>query len=334
MNSIPYTPYYQALSSNLPLFTFKNQGQFPPLLPIVFKKAHRILSILVKKFAALQTFLCSKTPKLHAFSFRYTFQKLLKMNPSTTTTALPKHVAIIMDGNGRWAELRGLHRLEGHRQGVNRVRDIVAAAMEQKIQYLTLYAFSTENWQRPTTEVQGLMHLLSHSLQTFLEELHQQGIKLSIIGQLDSLPAITRNIIQAALERTVSNTQFTLILALSYSTRSETLETIKRCLLAHQAGQLDINQLNWKQFSQFLDTKDIPDPDLVIRTSGEMRLSNFLLLQSAYAELIFDPTLWPDFSKEHFKKCLEDYQSRTRRFGKLNASTPEKDFFEISTHLF
>lgn len=227
----------------------------------------------------------------------------------------PKHVAIIMDGNGRWAHSRGLPRIEGHRRGVGRVRDIVRYAFNSGVEYLTLFAFSTENWGRPSFEVNALMELLTHALYDFASELCQNEIRLHTIGDTKALPQSTQTALDTVKKQTVHFAQRHLVLALNYSARSEILAAVKR-FAAHPPA--DVNDLSWDDLSQYLDTRTLPDPDLVIRTSGEMRMSNFLLLQSAYAEFIFESSYWPDFTEHHFNNCLKIFQQRKRRFGKID----------------
>jgi undecaprenyl diphosphate synthase len=232
---------------------------------------------------------------------------------------LPKHVAIIMDGNGRWAEEQGKDRLYGHYHGVISVRKVVEAATEMGIQYLTLYAFSTENWDRPQTEVLGLMSLFVDTISKEVPDLHKNNIRLHFIGNLDLLPIEAREALANATTKTAQNTGLQLVIALSYSSRWEIIHAAQSLAKQVQDGQLNPNQIDEAQFVQALSTKDFPDPELMIRTSGEHRISNFLLFQLAYAELYFTETRWPDFGKEAFIAALLDYQSRERRFGKTSA---------------
>ena len=228
---------------------------------------------------------------------------------------LPSHVAIIMDGNGRWAKKRGFPRIMGHKQGVNATREVVRAARELGIKVLTLYAFSLENWKRPKDEVDALMRLLAEHLKKELSELVDNGIFLKIIGETDRLPKKVQNLLKEAMEKTSHNRDMILNMALSYGSRSEiaraTRQIAEKCL----AGDMKPSDINEKTISRHLYTADLPDPDLIIRTSGEMRLSNFLLFQAAYSELHIVPTLWPDFDRECFLQAISHYQNRERRFG-------------------
>jgi len=231
---------------------------------------------------------------------------------------LPRHVAIIMDGNGRWAKKQGAVRMFGHKQGVQTVHDITEAATEIGISYLTLYVFSTENWNRPRNEVNALMSLLVSTIAKETKTLMNNNIKLKTIGNIDNLPQQVRKELDTCIEKTSMNTGLTLILALSYSSRWEIIEAVKKISTEVKNGNLDISSIDDKSFEKFLSTAEIPDPELLIRTSGELRISNFLLWQIAYSELYFAEVLWPDFSKEHFYKALLDYQQRERRFGKTS----------------
>jgi undecaprenyl diphosphate synthase len=232
---------------------------------------------------------------------------------------LPKHVAIIMDGNGRWAKEQGQDRLFGHYQGVVSVRKVVEAAAEIGIQFLTLYAFSTENWDRPAEEVTGLMGLFVDTIAKEVPDLHKNNIKLHFIGNLSMLPAPAKQALVDATQQTAQNTGLTLIIALSYSSRWELVEATKQIAQRVQAGELSLEQITETTLSESLATSAFPDPELMIRTSGECRISNFLLYQLAYAELYFTETRWPEFRKEHLVTALLDYQSRERRFGKTSA---------------
>jgi undecaprenyl diphosphate synthase len=232
---------------------------------------------------------------------------------------LPKHVAIIMDGNGRWAKEQGQDRLFGHYQGVVSVRKVVEAAAEIGIQFLTLYAFSTENWDRPAEEVTGLMGLFVDTIAKEVPDLHKNNIKLHFIGNLSMLPAPAKQALVDATNQTAQNTGLTLIIALSYSSRWELVEATKQIAHRVQAGELSLEQITETTLSESLATSAFPDPELMIRTSGECRISNFLLYQLAYAELYFTETRWPEFRKEHLVTALLDYQSRERRFGKTSA---------------
>ena len=227
-------------------------------------------------------------------------------------TNLPKHIAIIMDGNGRWAKTKGKLRVFGHQKGVTAVRNTVEGAAEIGIKYLTLYAFSTENWSRPAKEVNALMTLLVSSIHKETETLMKNNIRLSAIGNIAKLPIKAQEKLKEAIEKTKDNSRMTLILALSYSSRWEILNAVKNIIKDERKAE----QINEDVFQQYLSTKSVPDPELLIRTSGEYRISNFLLWQIAYSELYFTKTLWPDFSKTDLEKAILDYQSRERRFGK------------------
>lgn len=232
---------------------------------------------------------------------------------------LPQHVAITMDGNGRWANKRGNIRLLGHQKGVSTVDNIVAVAAELGIKYLTLYTFSTENWNRPKDEVSGLMNLLISASEKNLEKLVKNNVKLITIGDFGSLPKSVQDSLQNVIDKTSSNTGLTLILAISYSGRWEITQMAKSIAKECLNHNLAIEDITAETIQQHLCTKDIPDPELLIRTSGEYRISNFLLWQCAYTEFYFTDTLWPDFSKEEFYKAIIDYQNRKRRFGKVDS---------------
>ncbi len=231
---------------------------------------------------------------------------------------LPQHVAIIMDGNGRWAKARHLPRIMGHREGMKSVRAVVEVARKLGIKVLTLYAFSKENWQRPPEEVSFLMRLLREYLEKEVEELHQKGIRVKAIGEIELLPDEIYRLLLGAMERTRANKGMILNLALSYGGRAEIVNAAKEIARLAKEGRFDPEELDETSFATFLYTRDLPDPDLLIRTSGELRLSNFLLYQCAYTELYFTPTLWPDFREEEFLEALRDYQRRERRFGKTS----------------
>lgn len=231
---------------------------------------------------------------------------------------LPEHVAIIMDGNGRWAKKRGNQRIFGHKNGVAAVRDTVEAAAELGIKYLTLYAFSTENWSRPKVEVDALMGLLVQTLSSETSTLLKNNVKLNVIGDIDALPKNVATQLNVVLNVTSENTGLLLTLALSYSSRWELVEAVKKIALKIERGELSSKDISCNTVSDHLTTAKIPDPELLIRTSGEYRISNFLLWQIAYAELHFTPTLWPDFRREDFYKAILDFQSRERRFGKIS----------------
>jgi len=229
---------------------------------------------------------------------------------------LPRHIAIIMDGNGRWAKEQGQDRLYGHFHGVESVRNIVEGCAELGIQYLTLYAFSTENWDRPEYEVVGLMELLVKTIQKELEDLHKNNIKLHVIGDLNMLPNYARAELMDALKTTEKNTGLNLIMALSYSGRWELLNAVKNIAHDVKKDKLQVEQIDQETLQQYLATSGFPDPELMIRTSGEYRISNFLLYQLAYAELYFTHVRWPDFRKENLYEAILDFQNRERRFGK------------------
>jgi undecaprenyl diphosphate synthase len=228
---------------------------------------------------------------------------------------IPVHVAVIMDGNGRWARKRGVIRTLGHEKGVDAVRETVEAASELGIRFLTLYAFSTENWNRPKYEVEALMQLLVKSVNKEMKTFMDNNIRFTAIGNLDSLPSRTRKELNKAIDKTAENTGLTLILALSYSSKWEIIEAVKQISALAVSGKIKPDEINADVFGTFLNTSSIPDPELLIRTSGEFRVSNFLLWQIAYSELYFTPTLWPDFSREEFYRAILDYQGRERRFG-------------------
>ena len=234
------------------------------------------------------------------------------MSQKIDTDNLPKHIAIIMDGNGRWAKSKGKLRVFGHKNGVTAVRDTVEAAAEIGIQFLTLYAFSTENWERPESEVNALMTLLVTAINKETKTLMTNNIKLSTIGDTNSLPSKAKKELLEAIEKTKDNTRMTLILALSYSGRWDILNATKNLI----TDGIDPNVINEQVFQQYLTTKSVPEPELLIRTSGEYRISNFLLWQIAYSELYFTNTLWPDFRRIDLEKAILDYQNRERRFGK------------------
>ena len=229
---------------------------------------------------------------------------------------VPTHVAIIMDGNGRWAAQRGLPRIAGHEAGTNNIRRITYTAGELGISYLTLWAFSTENWRRPQEEVRGIMRILSEVIGRETEELHRQGAQLRHIGSLEGLDPSLREAVLGAIELTKSNSRLVLTLAFNYGGRQEVLHAVQRMIEDGRTADEVDNEL----IASYLYTRDLPDPDLVIRTSGEHRMSNFLLWQAAYAELYFCPTLWPDFGPEHLREAVAEYGRRERRFGHISAS--------------
>jgi undecaprenyl diphosphate synthase len=232
---------------------------------------------------------------------------------------LPRHIAIIMDGNGRWAQEQGQDRLFGHFHGVESVRNIVEGCAELGVGYLTLYAFSTENWDRPAYEVTGLMELLVETIRKEVETLNRNSIRLHVIGDMSMLPDYARTELNEALEITAKNGGMHLIMALSYSSRWELAEAIKRIARDARDAKLDPDTITQDTLQQYLSTRDFPDPELMIRTSGEYRISNFLLYQLAYAELYFTNVRWPDFRKENLYEAILDFQGRERRFGKTSA---------------
>ena len=241
---------------------------------------------------------------------------------------LPGHIAIIMDGNGRWAKEKGEDRLFGHLHGVESVRNIVEGCAELGIKCLTLYAFSTENWDRPEYEVSGLMELLVDTIRKEVPTLNKNNIRLHVIGDTDMLPEAAKKELAEALAETAVNTGLDLIMALSYSSRWEITNAVKQIAVAVKEGRLQPTAITQETLQQYLSTGRFPDPELMIRTSGEYRISNFLLYQLAYAELYFTPTLWPDFRKENLYEAILEYQSRERRFGK----TSEQIKSEETTH--
>lgn len=236
---------------------------------------------------------------------------------------LPRHIAIIMDGNGRWAKEQGQDRLFGHVHGVESVRNIVEGCAELGVEYLTLYAFSTENWDRPEYEVVGLMELLVNTIRNEVESLHKNNIKLHVIGNMNMLPDSAKLELNEALEITKENTGLNLIMALSYSGRWELLNAVKNIAYEVRKGKLNVEEIDQDTLQQYLCTSGFPDPELMIRTSGEYRISNFLLYQLAYAELYFTNVRWPDFRKENLYEAILDYQNRERRFGKTSEQMNE-----------
>jgi undecaprenyl diphosphate synthase len=231
---------------------------------------------------------------------------------------LPRHIAVIMDGNVRWAKQQGAARVFGHRNAIQAVRDTTEACAELGIDYLTLYAFSTENWSRPKEEVDALMQLLVSTIRSETETLTKNNVRLTAIGNLANLPKLCLKELQEAMEATKHNTGLTLVVALSYSGRWEIINAVQTLVADVQRGTLDAAQITAGVFASYLNTKDIPDPELLIRTSGEMRISNFLLWQIAYSELYICDTLWPDFRREHLYQAIMAYQKRERRFGKIS----------------
>jgi undecaprenyl diphosphate synthase len=235
--------------------------------------------------------------------------------------AVPKHVAIIMDGNGRWASARGLPRGEGHRRGVEALRKTVRAAGEMGIRFLTIFSFSAENWSRPPSEIRDLMGLLRRFIRNDLAELHQNGVKVRVIGERGDLDLEIRRLLEEAEELTKGNDGLTLVVAFNYGARQEIARAAARIVAKIKEGAIDASALNADLIGQNLDAPDLPDPDLIIRTSGEQRLSNFLLWQAAYSELVFVPTYWPDFDRAALEGAIAEYHRRERRFGGLIAQT-------------
>jgi undecaprenyl diphosphate synthase len=235
---------------------------------------------------------------------------------------LPKHVAVIMDGNGRWAELRGLPRIAGHREGINSVRDMISQCLELGIQALTIYAFSQENWNRPTQEISALMGLLEHYLSTERASLIEQQVRFRAIGRLELLPESAQHWVRTTEQETASLDKMVLTVALSYGGRAEIVDAVRGLLTDVQSGTIEPDQIDEALLQQHLYTHPLPDPDLLIRTSGETRISNFLLWQLAYTELCFTPTLWPDFRRREFLMALLEYQKRERRFGRVLSAMP------------
>ncbi|NQY07991.1 MAG: isoprenyl transferase [Flavobacteriales bacterium] len=231
---------------------------------------------------------------------------------------IPKHIAVIMDGNGRWAKQRGKSRVFGHKNGVVAVNDFVECSAEIGVKYLTLYAFSSENWNRPDYEVNALMQLLVVTIKKEIDKLNKNNIRLQVIGDVESLPSKTRKILLEAIKSTENNDRMTLILALSYSSKWEIMEAVKSIAKKVENNEISSDQVTEELFEQHLNTSDYPDPELLIRTSGENRISNFLLWQIAYSELYFTDKLWPDMRKADLIDAIEDYQSRERRFGKTS----------------
>ncbi len=237
---------------------------------------------------------------------------------------LPQHIAIIMDGNGRWAEEKGQDRLYGHFHGVESVRNIVEGSAELGIQYLTLYAFSTENWDRPQQEVEGLMALLVETIRKEVPTLNKNNIRLHVIGDMNMLPKFAQDELKEALDMTSQNTGLNLVMALSYSSRWELVNAVKNIGIDVKAGKIDPATISHETLQQYLTTSQFPDPELMIRTSGEYRISNFLLYQLAYAELYFTNTRWPDFRKDNLYEAIIDFQARERRFGKTGQQIQEE----------
>ena len=240
------------------------------------------------------------------------------------TDNLPEHIAIIMDGNGRWAKAQGKHRIFGHKNGVKAVREATEGCAEIGVRFLTLYAFSTENWNRPKTEVSALMELLFLTIGREIKTLQKNNIKLNVIGNIQSLPESNRKAIKEVMEATKNNTRMTLTLALSYGAREELIEATKAIATAYKEEKISIEDIDHQRISNSLYTKNMPDPALMIRTSGEHRISNFLLWQMAYTELYFTEKLWPEFSRNDLFKAICEYQQRERRFGKTSEQINEQ----------
>jgi undecaprenyl diphosphate synthase len=248
----------------------------------------------------------------------------MTLKDKINTEKLPSHIAIIMDGNGRWAQQRGLDRVFGHQQGVNALREIIEAAAELGINYLTLYAFSTENWSRPDDEVDALMGIMVSSLNNETQTLLKNNIRLKIIGDVDRLSEDVRQRLDQTLDVTSKCTGLNLVVGLSYSSRWEITDAVRRITTDVYKGALMPDKIDEGLIAGYLSTRNIPDPELLIRTSGELRISNFLLWQIAYTELYFTEILWPDFGKEDFYKAIADFQTRERRFGKTSEQILEK----------
>lgn len=249
----------------------------------------------------------------------------MSLKDNINYNSLPVHIAIIMDGNGRWAKKKGEDRLFGHKRGVESVREIIEAATEIGINYLTLYAFSTENWNRPGEEVEALMELMVHSLTTETEKMIKNNIRLHVMGDVDRLSERVRESLDNTIKKTSVSTGLNLVIALSYSSRWEIINAVKAIASDALANKIELSDIDDKLFENHLTTKDFPDPEILVRTSGELRISNFLLWQIAYSELYFTETLWPDFGKEEFYKAIIDYQKRERRFGKTSEQVHEKE---------
>lgn len=240
----------------------------------------------------------------------------MSLKEKINTNNVPKHVAVIMDGNGRWAKSRGEDRLFGHNSGVKSVREVLKASQKIGVKYLTLYTFSTENWNRPKDEVDGLMNLFVTTITGEVEELHKNGVRINVIGNIKQMPSLAQEALNGAMEYTKENTGITLTLALSYSSRWEMIEAVKKITQDIEDNKIVKEEINESLFSSYLATNTLPDPELIIRTSGENRVSNFLLWQIAYSEFYFTETLWPDFKEEDYYKAILSYQNRERRFGK------------------
>ena len=243
---------------------------------------------------------------------------LINLKTSINTDKLPRHIAIIMDGNGRWAKQQSKLRVFGHQGGVKAVRDTVEGAAEIGVKYLTLYAFSTENWRRPKIEVDALMELLVNTINKETKSLMDNDIRLQAIGNIESLPKKCKKKLEEVIKKTANNKRMTLVLALSYSSKWEIIEAVKKITKKVEDKKLQLEDINEDVFNSSLSTHNIPNPELLIRTSGEHRVSNFLLWQIAYSELYFTDVLWPNFRREHLQEAIVDYQNRERRFGKTS----------------
>lgn len=241
--------------------------------------------------------------------------EILELKSKIDMNRIPEHIGIIMDGNGRWAKKRGLPRTAGHREGVKRVTEIVEAAFKLNVKYLSLYAFSTENWKRPTKEVEALMKLLIQFIDKEIERIHSNNIKVQTMGDISKLPPSVIKEVNRALELTKNNTKMVLNIGLNYGGRDEIIRAVKNILDDVKLGKINKEDIDDKIFSNYLYTKDMPDPDLLIRPSGELRLSNFMLYQVAYTEFWYSDIYWPDFKEEHLYQAIMDYQKRDRRFG-------------------
>jgi undecaprenyl diphosphate synthase len=241
----------------------------------------------------------------------------MNLKEQISKEGLPRHIAMIMDGNGRWAQKKGGERLFGHRNGVESVRQVVEAAGELGVEFLTLYAFSTENWKRPRTEIEGLMRLLTQTIANETRKLNENNVRLLVIGNIADLPNSVQKHLLQAVNLTSKNTGLQLVLGLSYSGRWEITDAVKQMCRDARSGKLDPDSIDSCLLESYMATSFMPDPELLIRTSGERRISNFLLWQLAYTELYFTPVLWPDYRKEHFYEAIIDFQRRERRFGKV-----------------
>ncbi len=248
----------------------------------------------------------------------------MSLESTIDLSAVPQHIAVIMDGNGRWAKQQGKFRVFGHKHGVKAVREVTEGAAELGVKFLTLYAFSTENWKRPKFEIDALMSLMVKTIKSETDTLMKNGIKLSTIGQTESLPKDCKKELEQAMEITKNNSQMTLILALSYSSKWDIVDSVKKIAARYKQGDITLDEIDEQLISNTLATKNFPDPDLMIRTSGEQRISNYLLWELAYSEFYFTDVLWPDFRKEHLHEAIKNYQQRERRFGKTGEQIARK----------